>query len=166
MELLAVLQKVEARGALDVAHQVLMTAHGVWCQAVATGRATRDITVDIKKALKSHIKENLPAIIDPVELAQLLRASKAYNGRPIVRAALQSAPMLFQRPGNLRTMRWVNLNLDKGLWAIPSEDMKRTKAQKINGQAHVVPLPPQAAEILRDVRHLTGSGDSRCLRRR
>lgn len=159
MELLAVVQKVEARGALDVAHRVLMTAHGVWCHAVATGRASRDITVDIKKALKPHIKENLPAITDPLELAALLRASKAYNGGPIVRAALQLAPMLFQRPGNLRTMRWANLNLDKGLWAIPSEEMKRTKAQKINGQAHVVPLPRQAVEILRDVQHLTGGGD-------
>ena len=68
IELLAVIQKVEARGALDVAHRVLITAHGVWCHAVATGRAERDITVDIKKALKPHIKENLPAIIDPVKL--------------------------------------------------------------------------------------------------
>jgi hypothetical protein len=102
IELLAVIQKVEARGALDVAHRVLITAHGVWCHAVATGRAERDITPDIKKALKPHIKENLPAIIDPVKLGQLLRASDAYTGGPVVRAALKLAPILFQRPGNLR----------------------------------------------------------------
>ncbi len=159
IELLAVIQKVEARGALDVAHRVLLTAHGIWCHAVATGRAERDVTGDIKKALKPHIKENLPAITDPAELAELLRASKAYNGGPVVRAALQLAPMLFQRPGNLRTMRWANLNLDAGLWAIPSEDMKRTKAEKINGQAHVVPLPTQAVAILRDIQNLTGHGE-------
>ena len=156
IELLAVIQKVEARGALDVAHRVLLTAHGVWCHAVATGRAERDITPDIKKALKPHIKENLPAIIDPVKLAELLRASEAYNGGPVVRAALKLAPILFQRPGNLRTMRWVDLNLDAGLWSIPSEDMKRTKAEKINGQSHVVPLPRQAVEVLRDLQKLTG----------
>ncbi|MDD5336154.1 MAG: integrase arm-type DNA-binding domain-containing protein [Rhodoferax sp.] len=159
IELLAVIQKVEARGALDVAHRVLITAHGVWCHAVATGRAERDITADIKKALKPHIRENLPAITDPLELGALLRASEAYKGGPIVRAALKMAAMLFQRPGNLRTMRWADLNLDTGFWSIPSMDMKRTKAQKINGQAHVISLPRQAVEILRELHHLTGGGE-------
>ena len=158
IELLAVIQKVEARGALDVAHRVHITAHGVWCHAVATGRAERDITPDIKKALKPHIRENLPAIIDPAQLAGLLRAMQGYTGGPIVRAALKLAPILFQRPGNLRTMRWADLNLDAGLWTIPSEDMKRTKAEKINGQAHISPLPRQAVEVLRDLQKLTGHG--------
>jgi integrase len=158
IELLAVIQKVEARGALDVAHRVHITAHGVWCHAVATGRAERDITLDIKKALKPHIKENLPAIIDPMQLAGLLRAMDGYKGGPVVRAALKLAPILFQRPGNLRTMRWADLNLDAGLWTIPSEDMKRTKAEKINGQAHTSPLPRQAVEALRDLQMLTGHG--------
>ena len=158
IELLAVIQRVEARGALDVAHRVHITAHGVWCHAVATGRAERDITPDIKKALKPHIKENLPAIIDPPQLAGLLRAMAGYNGGPVVRAALKLAPILFQRPGNLRTMRWVDLNLDSGLWTIPSADMKRTKAEKINGQAHTSPLPRQAVEVLRDLQMLTGQG--------
>ena len=158
IELLAVIQRVEARGALDVAHRVHITAHGVWCHAVATGRAERDITPDIKKALKPHIKENLPAIIDPAQLAGLLRAMAGYNGGPVVRAALKLAPILFQRPGNLRTMRWADLNLDAGLWTIPSADMKRTKAEKINGQAHTSPLPRQAVEALRDLQMLTGQG--------
>ena len=156
IELLAVIQKVEARGALDVAHRVLITAHSVWCHAVATGRAKRDITPDIKKALKPHIRENLPAITDPVQLGALLRASDAYAGGPIVRAALKLAPLLFQRPGNLRTMRWADLDMAAGLWAIPSADMKRTKAEKINGSPHVVPLPRQALALLQDLQNLTG----------
>ena len=156
IELLAVIQKVEERGALDVAHRVLITAHGVWCHAVATGRAERDITPDIKKALKPHIRENLPAITDPVKFGELLRASEAYNGGPVVRAALKIVPILFQRPGNIRTMRWVDINFDAALWSIPSDDMKRTKAEKINGQAHVVPLPRQAVAILRELQKLTG----------
>lgn len=159
IELLAVVQKVEERGALDVAHRVLLTAHGVWGYAVATGRATRDITVDIKKALQPHLKRNLPALTDPLDVGELLRASHAYKGGPIVRTALKLAPILFQRPGNLRMMRWTDLDLDGGLWAIPSGDMKRTKAQKINGQAHVVPLPRQAVALLKDVHHLTGDGE-------
>ena len=156
IELLAVIQKVEARGAQDVAHRVLITAHGVWCHAVATGRAERDITPDIKKALKPPIRENLPAITDPVKFGELLRASEAYNGGPVVRAALKIVPILFQRPGNIRTMRWADLDLDAAMWSIPSGDMKRTKAEKINGQAHVVPLPRQAVAVLRELHKLTG----------
>lgn len=156
-ELLAVLRKVEARGALDVAHRVLLTSRGVWQHAVATGCAQRDITQDIRKALKPHLRRNLPALTEPNEVGELLRASDAYQGGPVVRAALALAPILFQRPGNLRTMRWADVDLERGLWRIPSEDMKRTKAQKVNGQAHVVPLPRQAVAILRNVQPLTGS---------
>lgn len=156
-ELLQVIRKVEARGALDVAHRVLLTSRGVWQHAVATGYATRDITQDIKKALKPHLKRNLPAITKPDALADLLRASDAYQGGPVVRAALAIAPILFQRPGNLRTMRWEDLDLDAGRWTIPSEDMKRTKAQKLNGQPHIVPLPRQVVGILRALHPLTGA---------
>jgi integrase len=159
VELLAVVRRVEDRGALSVADRVLLTAHSVWLYAVATGRADRDITGDIRKALKPHIAKNYPAITEPAELAELLRASNAYKGGPLVRAALKLAPILFQRPGNLRTMRWADVNLDAGLWAIPSEDMKRTKAEKINGQPHVVPLPRQAVELLTELQYLTGGGE-------
>jgi len=116
------------------------------------------MTQDIKKALKPHIRENFPAITDPAGLAELLRACAAYRGGPVVRAALRLAPILFQRPGNLRAMRWADLDLAGGLWAIPSEDMKRTKAQKINGQPHAVPLPRQAVEVLQELHPLTGAG--------
>lgn len=157
IELLAVIRRVESRGATDVPRRVLLTARGVWQFAVATGRAPRDITGDIQKALKPHTKRNHPAIVDPQELSELLRASMAYRGGPVVRAALQLAPMLFQRPHNLRTMRWADLDLERALWTIPSEDMKRTKSQKLNGQPHVVPLPRQAVELLRDLFPLTGN---------
>lgn len=156
-ELLQVIRKVEARGALDVAHRVLLTSRGVWQHAVATGYATRDITQDIKKALKPHLKRNLPAITDPRDLVELLRASDAYQGGPVVRAALAVAPILFQRPGNLRTMRWADVDLDAAVWTIPSMDMKRTKAQKVNGQPHLVPLPRQVVEALRELQPLTGA---------
>ena len=157
IELLAAIKRVEERGVSDVPHRVLLTARGVWQFAVATARAERDITGDIKKALKKHAKENLPAITDPSELAELLRASIAYRGGPVMRVALRLAAILFQRPGNLRTMKWGDLDLDGQLWSIPSEDMKRTKAQKMNGMAHVVPLPRQAVELLKELKQLTGS---------
>jgi len=159
VELLSVIQKVADRGALSVVERVHLTAHGIWCHAVATGRAPRDITPDIKKALPVHLKKNYPAIVEPVELGELLRAMDGYKGGPVVRAALRLVPILFQRPGNLRAMRWDDLDLERGLWSIPSEDMKRTKAQKVNGQPHVCPIPRQAVELLRELHHLTGGGE-------
>jgi integrase len=159
IDLLAAIKRVEDRGVSDVPHRVLLTARGVWQYAVATGRAERDITGDIKKAIKPSIKKNHPAITDPAELAELLRASMAYRGGPVMRVALRMAVLLFQRPGNLRTMRWADVDLESGLWSIPSEDMKRTKEQKINGQPHVVPLPRQAVAMLEDLRPLTGGGE-------
>jgi hypothetical protein len=112
VELLAVIQKVADRGALSVVERVHLTAHGVWCHAVATGRAPRDITGDIRKALPVHLRKNYPAIVEPAALGELLRAMDGYKGGPVVRAALQLVPILFQRPAffmpiprrSLRTM--------------------------------------------------------------
>ena len=108
----AVIQKVADRGALSVVERVHLTAHGVWCHAVATGRAPRDITGDIRKALPVHLRKNYPAIVEPAALGELLRAMDGYKGGPVVRAALQLVPILFQRPAffmpiprrSLRTM--------------------------------------------------------------
>ena len=68
------------------------------------------------------------------------------------------APILFQRPGNLRMMEWAELDLDAALWTIPSMKMKRTKQEKENGEAHVVPLPTQAVALLLAIQPLTGHG--------
>lgn len=159
IELLAVVRRVEQRGALVAASRVLSTARGVFLYAVATARADRDITADLKRALSPHTKKNLPAIVTPVELAGLLRASDGYKGGPVVRAALALAPILFQRPGNLRTMRWCDVDMATGLWTIPSQDMKGRMDRKINGQPHVVPLPRQVLAILQELQPLTEGGE-------
>lgn len=156
VELLAVLRKVEERGALDVAHRVLTTARAVWRYGVATGRVPRDATADLKGALTPHKGRHFAAIIDPIAFGGLIRAIRSYQGGPIVRAALQLAPMLFQRPGELRGMAWAELDLDAALWTIPSARMKRSVENKRDGDPHTVPLPRQAVAILRDLQQLTG----------
>lgn len=155
-ELLRVIRKVEERGALSVSHRVLTTAHGVWAHALAEGSAKRDVTLDIKKALKAHTKRNHPAIVEPKALAELLRAMDAHKGGPVVRTALYIVPILFQRPGNLRRMRWRDVNLDQALWTCPSEDMKGTKTQKLNGPPHLIPLPTQVVVALRELQPISG----------
>ena len=158
IELLAVVRRVEERGALDVAHRVLTTAGQVWRYAVATGRAARDVSADIKGALKPHHGKHFAAITDPVKLGELIRIIRGYQGGPIVRAALQLAPMLFQRPGELRAAAWAEFDLDAALWTIPAARMKRRVDGKKNGDPHLVPLPTQAVEILQKLKPLTGHG--------
>jgi integrase len=158
IELLATVRRVEERGALDVAHRVLTTAGQVWRYAVATARAPRDVSADIRGALKPHHGKHFAATTDPHKLGELLRAIHGYQGGPIVRAALQLAPLLFQRPGELRAAAWAEFDLDAALWTIPAARMKRRKEGKENGEPHLVPLPTQAVEILRKLHPVTGHG--------
>lgn len=159
VELLATVRKIEARGSLDVAHRVLGTAGQVFRYGITTGRNGRDPSADLKGALRPHIKKNYGAITEPVALGGLLRAIQHYQGSVVVRAALKLAPILFQRPSELRCASWSEFNLDTAMWEIPAARMKRKKDGKINGSAHLVPLSAQAVEILKDLKRVTGSGD-------
>lgn len=159
IELLAALRRVEERGALDVASRVLMTARAVWRYAVATARAPRDITVDLKGALSPHKKRHFAAITDPSQVGTLIRVIRAYQGGPIVRTALQLAPILFQRPNELRGATWAEIDLERALWTVPAARMKRRVDGKENGDPHLVPLPRQAVDLLRKLHPITGHGD-------
>lgn len=157
MELLAALQKVEQRGAIETADRVLMLARQIWEYWLPTAeRQQRNITEGLKARLMPYRGKSFAAIVDPVRMGALMRAIRAYKGGQIVRTALQLAPLLYQRPGNLRMMEWGELDLDAATWTIPSLKMKRTKAEKEQGEAHVVPLPTQAVELLRELRTVTG----------
>lgn len=159
MELLAALHKVEERGALETADRALMLARQVWDYWLPTADSQqRNITEGLKARLTPYRGKSFAAITDPVRLGDLLRAIVAYRGGPVVRTALQLAPLLYQRPGNLRMMEWAELDLDAALWTIPSMKMKRTKLEKEQGEAHVVPLPTQAVVLLRGLHPLTGRG--------
>lgn len=158
VELLATLRKVEERGAIETADRGLMLARQIWCYGVATGRVGRDITADLKGALQPYRGRHFAAITEPAQFGELLRAIRAYKGGPIVRAALQLAPMLFQRPGELRAAAWAEMDLDAALWTIPAARMKREKEGKEHGSPHLVPLSTQAVAALRDLHRLTGHG--------
>jgi len=159
MELLAVLQKVEERGAVETADRGLMVARQVYEYWLPTASNTqRNITEGLQKRLTPYRGKHFPAIVEPQRFGELLRAMYAYKGGPLVRTALLLAPILFQRPGNLRMMEWSEVELDNGLWTIQSSKMKRSVEEKARGEAHVVPLPTQAIAMLRDLQPLTGRG--------
>jgi integrase len=156
--LLQTMRRIEARGAIETAHRALQACGQVFRYAIATGRAERDPTPDLRGALRPVLVEHMAAITDPRRVGELLRSIGAYKGMPIMRAALQLAPLVFVRPGELRKAEWVEVDIDAAEWRIPAERMKRTRQQKLSGAAHIVPLSRQAVAVLRDLHPLTGHG--------
>ena len=161
-QLLAAVKLVEKRGALETAHRVLQTAGAVWefWLALATEEQKRagNIASRLHKQLKAPTSTHFPAITKPEPFGELLRAMRQYRGGIVVKTALLLAPLLYQRPGNLRSMEWSELDLDRALWTIPSAKMKRKVEDKENGEEHTVPLPRQAVELLRELQPITGRG--------
>lgn len=134
-EVLDVLLRVEKRGALETAHRLRGIIGQVIRYGVATGRVARDITVDLRGALPPNQVQHYAAITDPTQVGELLRAIDGYAGPLPVSCALRLAPLLFQRPGELRAAEWAEFDLEEGTWEIPAERMKRTKLGKAAGGA-------------------------------
>jgi integrase len=159
MELLAALQKIEERGALETADRALGLARQVWDYWLPTADVQqRNITEGLRARLVPYRGKNFAAIVDPKRMGELMRAIKGYRGGEIVKTALHLTPLLYQRPGNLRMMEWKELDLDGALWTIPSSKMKRTVQGKEQGEPHVVPLPKQAVALLLSLKPRTGHG--------
>ena len=156
--LLQVLRKVEARGAHESAHTLRQWSGQVFRHGIATGRCERNPAPDLHGALVPITVKHMSAVLEPQKAGELMRAITTYTGQPATRAALQLSALLFQRPGNIRQMQWADVDLDGKVWRIPAADMKRTKAGKLNGRPHIVPLAPQAVAILEDLKRLTGHG--------
>lgn len=150
-ELLAVLRRIEARGAIETIKRVRQICSHVFCYAIATGRADRDPAADLRRALPVAKAVHHAAITDPNEVAGLLRILDGYNGSIIVRCAMQLAPLVFVRPGELRQAEWSEINLDRAQWLIPAWRMKMR-------QPLLVPLSRQAIAILRALHPVTGHG--------
>jgi integrase len=164
-DVLATVQKIENRGAIDTAHRVKQICGQIFRFAVATDSAERDVTVDLKGALAVVPKSNYAAITDPKAVGALMRSIIAYTGHPYAIAALKLSPLVFVRPGELRSAEWAEIDLAAAEWRISGAKMK----MKID---HIVPLSTQAVALLRDIQPMTGHGkyvfpsirtDDRCM---
>ncbi len=152
-EILAVVRRIEDRGAAETARRQLQKIGQILAFAVATGRAERNPAADLRGAVPPPAKRHFAALTDSFKVAELLKDIDAYQGSHVVRCALRLAPLLFVRPGELRHAEWAEFELDgrTPLWRIPPEKMKMRRQ-------HLVPLAPQAVAILRELHPLTGSG--------
>ena len=148
-QVLTVVQRVERRGAVPSAYRVLQVCGQVFRYAVATGRAARDPTVDLKGALAPFKSRHFAAVTEPQQLGELLRAIDGYQGSLIVGCALRLAPLVFVRPGELRHAAWGDIDLEAAQW--------RFTVSKTHTE-HIVPLARQAVEILAELRPLTEPG--------
>ena len=134
-DLLDVLRRIEAKGISDTAHRTREVCGRVFRYAIATGRATRDITADLRGALAPRTTKNYAAVTDPKKVGELLRAIDGYDGQLATVAALKLAPYVFVRPGELQAAEWSELLLEgpEPEWRIPADRIKM-------GETLIVPL--------------------------
>jgi integrase len=157
-ELLQCLRRVEARGAIETAHRVKDACGQVFRYGIASDLCSRNPAADLRDALRPVKTSHHAALIDPQQVAQLLRGIADYQGHPVTRAALKLSALLLLRPGELRHMEWAWIDTDAALLTVPGEVMKRTKTEKADGPPHLVPLAQQALSVLAELQPLTGDG--------
>ncbi len=150
-ELLAVLRRIESRGAVETAHRAQQNCSQIFRYGVATGRAISDPTASLRGALPPSKPKHHASITDPKAIGDLLRDLHAYKGSFVTLCALKLAPLVFVRPGELRRAEWSEIDLDAAEWRIPAHRMK-------SRIVHIVPLSTQGVAVLRDLQPLTGSG--------
>jgi len=151
MDVLAPLRPLDHKGLHETAHRARGIAGEIFRYAVATGRATRDVTADLAGALTPVKVTHYAALTDPPQIGQLIRAIDACDVSPIVCTALQIAPRVFVRPGELRGAEWCEIDLDRAIWRIGAARMKMR-------DEHLVPLSTQVVALLRTQAELTGAG--------
>jgi integrase len=148
-KLLETIRRIEQRGALETAHRALANCGQVFRYAIATARAERDPSADLRGALSPVKGSHFAAVTEPKKIGGILRAIDGYEGTLIVRCALRLAPLVFVRPGELRHAKWADIDLNTSEW--------RFTVTKTDTQ-HIVPLSRQAVEILLEIQPQTGRG--------
>lgn len=149
-QMLHAVQRIQNLNKLETAHRALQTAGQVFRYAVQTGRATRDVTADLKGALPPTTIKHMAAFTEPAEIGELLRAIDSFSGTITVQCALRLSPLVFVRPSELRHAKWKDIDLIAGEW--------RYKVSKTNTD-HLVPLSTQAIDILKTIHPLSGQGE-------
>ncbi|KPF91899.1 integrase [Novosphingobium sp. AAP83] len=167
--MLAVLQKVEDRGAIETAHRLRQRAEAVFNYAAAKAITTNNPAALVRKALKPVLKgKRWPALVEPAAIRSMIRQIDHAGASPISRLASRFLALVAQRPGMVHNAEWTEFtgidwrddesDISNALWTVPADKMKQEIEQRQDDRfSHKVPLTPQAVEVLRRVRLLTGS---------
>ncbi len=150
-ELLAVFRRIKDRGAEETARRARVNVGQVYRYAIRHDLAENDPTLALRGEKRQTPTRHFAAMTEPAEVGRLMQSIYVYKGTPEVRAMLKLSALLFQRPGEIRRMQWLELDLEGAQW--------RYVVSKTN-TPHIVPLATQAVEILRDLQPLTDHGMS------
>lgn len=150
-DLLKAARHAESRGAIETAHRLVQLSGQVFRYAIVTGRAKHDISADLRGALQKVSVKHMATLTDKHRIGQLLRAIDNYTGFFPIKCALQLAPLVFVRPGELQKAEWAEFDLPNAEWRIPAAKMKMR-------QVHIVPLSRQALAVLESLQPYTGLG--------
>ena len=152
-DLIKVIERIEQRGAMDIARRVHNYMGRIFRYAVGRELVSRDPSRDIelKDILPPEDVQHHASVTDPKAVGGLLRAIDGFTGAYATRCALRLAALAFVRPGELRHAEWTEFDFEKAEWRIPAGKMKMK-------EQHIVPLSAQAIAILREIKPLTGSG--------
>ncbi|MDB5689796.1 MAG: integrase [Sphingomonas bacterium] len=168
-KLLAVLNEVEQRGAIETAHRLRQRLSDIFVYAIATGVAKADPAASLGKALRKKPRaKKQPSIIDGcrtqderiAKVRQLMIDCEAERCRASTKLALRLIALTAVRPNEIQGARWAELEGLDGtapLWRIPAARMKGDEDRKAEEHGdHLVPLSSHAVAVIRALRPLTG----------
>lgn len=150
MELMAVLSRLNDRGATEKLRKVRQRCGEVWRYAIVTGRAEYNPAPDLVSAFAPHKKTHY-AFLKVDEIPEFCKALNTYTGSFLVKMAMRLQMITGVRPGELRKAEWSEINFDNRTWEIPVEKMKMRRP-------HIVPLSLQAMNILEQLQPISGQG--------
>ncbi|HOY23371.1 MAG TPA: integrase arm-type DNA-binding domain-containing protein [Cellvibrio sp.] len=149
VQLLELLNRIDGRGANEVAHRARQVLGQIFKYARVTQRTKNNPVDDLRGALPKTPTKHFPAITEPKKFGKLLLDIENYHGGYVIRSLLALCPLLFQRIGEMVTMKWSDLDFENGEWRYLV-----TKTDTL----HIVPLCKQSIQILTELKQLTGYG--------
>ncbi|ELD4947128.1 tyrosine-type recombinase/integrase [Salmonella enterica] len=138
--LVEALEPIKARGALETVRRLVQRINEIMIYAVNTGLIDANPASGIGMAFEKPKKQNMPTL-RPEELPKLMRSLIMSNLSVSTRCLIEWQLLTLVRPSEASGARWTEIDLDTKLWTIPAERMKAKRE-------HVVPLSPQALDIL------------------
>ena len=158
LEVLSLLQRLEAAGKYDTAHKVYDVVNQVFSYAVRLRICVFNPAAELRRELAQVKQQSFHHLSDPAEIGQLLRDIDGYTGTPQVRILLKLSPYVFTRPAELLMMKWAELDWDNGIWEKSGEGERKGERMK-NGLDFLIPLSRQAAALIEQMKPITGHYD-------
>jgi integrase len=151
-DLLDVLKPLEDAGQMDNVRKIRIITGQVFRYGMGLEVCESDISVGVRELLKSPGEvRHYPALTKPEDIVGLLRSIDGYKGSFVVKTALLFHLHVFLRPGEVRKLKWDDINFEKREICITGDNMKM-------GQEHRIPMSRKVIEILESIKPLTGRG--------